>query len=348
MSENNKIIALTMGDPASIAPEITLKAWHKTQIPILYIGCAQNLKNTARKLNLNIPIKKVKTIPQARHIVHNSIAVLNLPLNEKPIAGQYNPKNDPQIIQSIKKAAELTIKGETIAIVTNPIQKKSLQKQNIHHNGHTQWLAQIAREKGLKIKKPVMMLEINSLKTIPLTTHIPIREIQIQSQDIITTTRIIHDALIKYHTIKNPIIAIAGLNPHAGENGLIGDEEQKIIQPAIEKLKKQNINVTGPIPADSMFYQTERKKYHAALCMYHDQALIPIKTLDLHNGINITLGLPFIRTSPDHGTAFNIAGKGKANEKSLIAALKKACQMYQNSQKKYINYIPIKSYQTLQ
>jgi len=229
------------------------------------------------------------------------------------------------VIESITRAVELSKYGAASAVVTNPIQKSALYDAGFKHPGHTEFLAELAGPDTV----PVMMLANSKLRVVPLTIHIALSDVpkQLTADLIIKRCRITAVSLQKDFGIGNPRLAVAGLNPHAGEDGAMGSEEQTIMAPAIEALRAEGLNVIGPLPADTMFHEEARANYDVALCPYHDQALIPVKTLDFHGGVNVTLGLPFIRTSPDHGTALNIAGKGIARPDSLIAALKMAAEM---------------------
>jgi 4-hydroxythreonine-4-phosphate dehydrogenase len=220
------------------------------------------------------------------------------------------------------------IAGRASAIVTNPIAKSVLYRAGFRHPGHTEFLAELAAADG-RTPQPVMMLWSPALAVVPVTIHISLREAigQLSSDLIVTTVRIVTAALKARFGLANPRLVVSGLNPHAGEDGSLGTEERTIVAPAVEKLRGEGIEIRGPLPADTMFHDAARKTYDCAICMYHDQALIPVKTLAFEDAVNVTLGLPFIRTSPDHGTAFDIAGTGRANPSSLIAALRLAARM---------------------
>ena len=231
-------------------------------------------------------------------------------------------------MSSIRKAVEDAMAGRASAVVTNPIAKSVLYRAGFRHPGHTEYLAELAATAG-RTPKPVMLLWSADLAVVPVTIHVSLREAlrQLSTDLIVTTARIVAADLKTRFLIANPRLAVSGLNPHAGEEGSLGTDEETIVAPAIEILRSEGMNVRGPLPADTMFHEAARRTYDCAICMYHDQALIPIKTLAFEDAVNVTLGLPFIRTSPDHGTAFDIAGSGKANPSSLIAALRLAARM---------------------
>jgi 4-hydroxythreonine-4-phosphate dehydrogenase len=233
--------------------------------------------------------------------------------------GQPSAANAPAVIAAIDRAVALVQHGEAAAVVTNPIHKHSLYAAGFKAPGHTEYLAQLA---GPGVR-PVMMLACPTLRVVPVTVHVSLRQAvdSLSADEIVANAEITARALVQDFGIAEPRLAVAGLNPHAGEDGSIGDEEKRIIAPAIERLRKQGISVIGPLPPDGMFHDEARVRYDAAICMYHDQALIPLKALGFWDGINVTLGLPFVRTSPDHGVAFDLAGRGLARPESLIAAI---------------------------
>ena len=247
------------------------------------------------------------------------------PLMTDSIAGVLDSKNSNWVISAIEMAVEFCLSREASAIVTNPIQKETLYDVGFKFQGHTDFLAHLAKCEG----RDVMMLVGEGLRTVPITVHIPLSEVPktLTTAAIVSQGKTVAAALQKYFGIAQPRIAVTGLNPHAGENGAMGHEDQTIVAPAIAELRSAGLTVQGPLPADTAFHPEARASYDAILCMYHDQALIPVKTLDFHGGVNVTLGLPFIRTSPDHGTALSLAGTGKANPSSLIAAIKLAASM---------------------
>jgi 4-hydroxythreonine-4-phosphate dehydrogenase len=242
--------------------------------------------------------------------------------------GQPDNTSADAAIASIRQAVGDVIAGRASAVVTNPIAKSVLYRAGFRHPGHTEFLAELAATDG-HTPQPVMMLWSPALVVVPVTIHLSLRDAiaQLSSDLIVTTVRIVAAALKARFGIANPRLAVSGLNPHAGEDGSLGTEDQTIVAPAIEILRGDGIEIRGPLPADTMFHDAARKTYDCAICMYHDQALIPVKTLAFDDAVNVTLGLPFIRTSPDHGTAFDIAGTGRANPSSLIAALRLAARM---------------------
>jgi 4-hydroxythreonine-4-phosphate dehydrogenase len=233
--------------------------------------------------------------------------------------GAADAANARAVLESIETAVELFRQGGASAIVTNPIQKASLYKAGFQHPGHTEFLEFLAGQGA----HAVMLLAVPGLRVVPVTVHTPLSRVPkaLGTELIVRTGRITAEALRRDFGVAAPRLAVAGLNPHAGEDGAIGREEIEIISPAIETLRRDGIAVSGPRPADTLFHREARAGYDAALCMYHDQALIPLKTINFHEGVNVTIGLPFVRTSPDHGTALDIAGSGRADPRSLIAAL---------------------------
>ncbi len=322
----NPPIAVTMGEPAGVGGELTLKVWKTKNVPTFFvIDDAERLNRLAQKLEYNVPICKITQPSEANESFKEALPVLHRPIQNPVYPGKPIPQNADAVIESIKIAVQLACANKVSAVVTNPIHKETLFDDGFRFLGHTEFLAELSNLKS----QPVMMLTSPELKVVPVTTHLSLVEAlhALNEESIITTTQITSRALSKFFSIKKPRIAIAGLNPHAGEGGTMGDEETSIIIPAITKLNKLGINASGPWPPDSLFNSTSRKSYDAAICMYHDQALIPIKTINFEDAVNVTLGLPFIRTSPDHGTALNIAGTGTASKTSLLAALSVAANM---------------------
>lgn len=331
-----KPLSLTMGEPAGVGPDITLAAYtsHKDVPAFVLIGSTALLRERAQQLSLNISIETVSTSAEVMDVFPRALPVLDTGLDCQATPGQLDPASAKTIISSIEMAVSLTQNGETSAVVTNPIHKKNLYDAGFDFPGHTEFLAKLAGSNG-KTPKPVMMLACPVLKVVPVTIHIPVRDIpgMLTKDLIVETARITARDLKIRFGIPSPRLAVAGLNPHAGEDGGMGNEDIEIIKPAIQQMQNMGISAFGPLPADTMFHAEARERYDAALGMYHDQALIPIKTLDFHGGVNTTLGLPFIRTSPDHGTALDLAGSGKANPSSLIAALRMAakCAEYESN-----------------
>tara|TARA_B110000977_G_scaffold182736_1_gene244665 strand:- start:94 stop:1071 length:978 start_codon:yes stop_codon:yes gene_type:complete len=313
-------IALTCGDPNGIGIDITFKAKKalKNNIPFFLIADINHvsLRNGSQYF------QEIQHPKECLSIDENILPVLHHEFPEIPTLGGSQPGNALATTKVIKRAVNLFQNNEINAICTNPINKEVLKKGcDFKYPGHTEYLAHLA---GLN--NSVMMLICKELRVVPTTIHISLKDVpNLLTKELITNTVITtRNALINDFGIINPKIAISGLNPHAGENGTFGDEEIHIIQPAVQILRNEGLNIIGPLSADTMFHSAARKQYDVAICMYHDQALIPIKTIDFYGGVNMTLGLPFIRTSPDHGTAFELAGTRKANPMSLINALELA------------------------
>lgn len=316
---------ITPGEPAGIGAEITLKSWLAGERDICAIESSSRLKILAQHLNLDILIEPISDLIHF-DASNNKLQVLEIDWPAIPIAGFPNSLNSPVVIDSISKAVELCRSSAAAGMITNPIQKSSLYEVGFTFPGHTEFLASQAE---VDIGGPMMMLACDTLRVVPLTIHIPITKVSasISITSIINAAKLLNTNLKHFFGIVNPHIAVCGLNPHAGESGTIGQEDFTIIKPAIEKLQADGINATGPYPADTLFYDAARARYDAVLGMYHDQVLIPIKTLDFFGGVNITMGLDFIRTSPDHGTALDIAGTGVALPDSLISAINMARRM---------------------
>jgi 4-hydroxythreonine-4-phosphate dehydrogenase len=297
-----------MGEPAGIGPEIAVAAWceldgHIGARPIRLVGDTD-------------VFRKYGAIP-------NDALVESHALEESLMPGHANPANTHAVIDAIDTAVALAMQGAASAVVTAPIHKASLIQGGFEHAGHTEYLAELTES-----PRAVMMLVGGGLRVVPLTLHIPLADVppRITKIAIVETGEIVLHALKRDFGIAKPRLAISGLNPHAGEDGEIGREERETIAPACEALRVE-ADVIGPLPADTMFHEEARARYDAALCMYHDQALIPLKTLAFWEGVNVTLGLPIVRTSPDHGTALDIAGRGKADSRSMIAAIKMAAEI---------------------
>ena len=270
-------------------------------------------------------MRVVRDLPAVSSVFADALPVVPVALHAAPVPGQPDPANARAVILSIERAVALVRAGQAAAVVTNPIHKASLYAAGFAHPGHTEFIAELTGASG----RPVMMLACPALRVVPVTVHVALRKAiaSLSTEAIIAAARTTARALKDDFGIAEPRLAVAGLNPHAGEQGAMGDEEATIIAPAITALRGDGIAVSGPWPPDTMFTETARARYDAAICMYHDQALIPLKTLDMRNGVNVTLGLPIVRTSPDHGTGFDIAGKGVADPSSLIAALRLAAEL---------------------
>jgi 4-hydroxythreonine-4-phosphate dehydrogenase len=328
-------LALSQGDPAGIGPDIALQAWLKRDElalpPFLYIGDPEVLKVRARQLELEIAVEETDAA-NTSGVFARALPVLPIPTGVDVLAGKPHVANARGTIAAIETAVALCLAGEVRAVVTNPIAKSVLYEAGFGFPGHTEFLADLAaRAKGGSVM-PVMMLAGPKLKAVPVTIHIPLKDVPgaLTEVLIVDTCRIVAKDLADRFGIASPRLAVAGLNPHAGENGAIGHEDDDIIHPAISRLRDEGIDAFGPLPADTMFHDDARSRYDVAICMYHDQALIPAKALGFDDSVNVTLGLPFIRTSPDHGTAFGLAGSGFAKETSLVAALRMADRMAQD------------------
>ena len=310
-------IAISCGEPAGIGPEIAVAAWQalKGEIPLLWIGDAAHLPT-------GTPVHRASD-PSDIHPFR--MTVLDRDFGPPAVPGTPNPAHAQGVIDAIRDGVDLVRAGAARALCTAPIHKAALiDGANFAYPGHTEYLAALAG-----VDRVVMMLACDALRVVPTTIHIPLAEVpEHLTASLLTDTLLItHAALRRDFGISRPRIAVAGLNPHAGEGGKMGMEEISLIIPTLDALRKEGMDVIGPLSADTMFHAGARAGYDAAVCMYHDQALIPIKTLDFSGGVNVTLGLPFIRTSPDHGTAFDIAGQGKADATSMIAAIRMAARM---------------------
>lgn len=322
-------IALSIGDPSGIGPDIALTAWFNRQehsLPAFFIlGDPDLLNSRAKQLGLDIPLSLCEPSEAVKRFQH-SLPVVPLVNRLSDLPGVPQAANAAGIIEAIERATAYVLSGQASAVTTCPIAKKPLYEAGFNFPGHTEFLAHLAsRHLGTDIR-PVMMLAGPQLRAVPVTIHIPLSAVpeQLTTALILETIRITeHDLRLRFG-ITHPRIAVSGLNPHAGEGGALGHEDDMVIRPAVELLLSEGMAVRGPLPADTMFHRQALASYDAAICMYHDQALIPAKALAFDETVNVTLGLPFIRTSPDHGTAFDIAGRGIARPDSLIAALKLA------------------------
>ncbi|KMO44466.1 4-hydroxythreonine-4-phosphate dehydrogenase [Methylobacterium tarhaniae] len=324
-------LALTQGDPAGIGPEITLRAWLAREehglAPFFVIGDPEFLTRIAARLGLAVPLAAV-TPETAAQAFTRALPVVRLPdgLTVTAEPGTPDPASAAGTLASIDEAVRLVRAGRAPALVTNPIAKHVLYEAGFRHPGHTEYLAALAAEPGATPPTPVMLLWSEELAVVPVTIHVALRRVpELLTADLVVeTARIVERDMRARFGLGQPRLVLAGLNPHAGEAGTMGTEDRDVLAPAIERLRAEGIAITGPHPADTLFHARARAAYDVALAPTHDQALIPIKTLAFDEGVNVTLGLPFLRTSPDHGTAFDIAGKGLAKPDSLIAALKLA------------------------
>jgi 4-hydroxythreonine-4-phosphate dehydrogenase len=333
MPTAQKVLAVTMGDPAGIGPDIVILAWmhrHREHIPPFFVIADPALINDRANLLADagqVRVEVIEAPEQAQTLFSDALPVLPLraPLGAV-VAGEPASAHAAAVIASIEDAVNLVVAGRTAAIVTSPIAKYVLREAGFAHAGHTEFLAELAARHGRPGLTPVMMMASSRLRAVPITVHIPLKDVPsaITKDLIITTASITSAWLSRYFGVPTPRLAVCGLNPHAGENGSMGREEIDIIGPAVDALRAQGICASGPHPADTLFHDAARATYDAVLAMYHDQALIPFKTLSFDDGVNVTLGLPFIRTSPDHGTAFSLAGTGRASPASFIEALRLA------------------------
>lgn len=332
MSADGHPLVVTMGEPGGIGGEITLKAWMTRETadipPFFAIDNVERLQAISERLGWDIPVREITDPGETLSVFPQALPVIPLSLARGSTPGQPMPENSRAVVNSIERAVEFVRSGEAAAVVTNPIQKKALYDSGFDFPGHTEFLAHLSGADAT----PVMMLACNELRVVPVTVHQSLSEAisSLRQQAIVETAQETIRALVREFGVDRPHLMIAALNPHAGEEGAMGREEIEIIRPAVEELKQAGYSVTGPAPADTLFHERARSAYDAVICMYHDQALIPLKTIDFRSGVNITLGLPFVRTSPDHGTALEIAGTGVADESSLVAALKTASLMAEN------------------
>ncbi|QYK43539.1 MAG: 4-hydroxythreonine-4-phosphate dehydrogenase PdxA [Paracoccaceae bacterium] len=313
-------IAVSCGEPAGIGPELAAKARAVlgAALPFVWIG-------DPRHLPAGTPIREVACAMDARAVPDSHLPVLPIDMGPAPLAGQPALANAAGVIEAIARGVAMVTAGEASALTTLPISKKAVQDgAGFSYPGHTEFLAALAG-----VDRVVMMLACDALRVVPATIHIPLSRVpQALTADLLEATiRITRAALIRDFGIAVPRMAVAGLNPHAGEGGTMGDDEARLIVPVLDRLRDDGFDLAGPLPADTMFHPAARAGYDAAVCMYHDQALIPIKTIDFAGGVNVTLGLPFVRTSPDHGTAFDIAGRGIADPSSTVAALRMAARI---------------------
>ena len=319
-------VALTCGDPSGVGPELAAKAWGilKGKLTFFWIGDPRHLPSGTAVVEISEPSEASKGMS-------DGLPVLAQTFPKVPVPGSPSPENASGIVAAIEMAVDLALSGKASAVCTSPIAKKVLvDHAGFPYPGHTEFLAALGGA-----KKSVMMLASDELKVVPATIHIPLREVPnaLSAELLEETIRILHSSLREDFGLEHPRIAVAGLNPHAGEGGLLGTEDDEIIRPVCENMIANGLKVVGPLPADTMFHSKARMAYDAAVAMYHDQALVPIKTLAFDRGVNVTLGLPFVRTSPDHGTAFDIAGQGVADPTSLVEALLLADQMASNRAK---------------
>ncbi|PYE82311.1 4-hydroxythreonine-4-phosphate dehydrogenase PdxA [Pseudoroseicyclus aestuarii] len=315
-----KPVVISCGEPAGIGPEIAVSAWAalRQEMPLLWIGDPAHLPE-------GTPWRAVEGPGEAAAVTPEALPVLARDFGTPRRPGHADPAHAPKVIDAIREGAALAQAGEVAGLCTAPINKAALKAgAGFGFPGHTEYLAALAG-----VERVVMMLAGEGLRVVPVTIHIPLSEVPgtLTPELLEETLRITHAALMRDFGLPAPRIAVSGLNPHAGEEGQMGHEETLVITPVLERLRAEGLTLTGPLPADTMFHPAARARYDVAVCMYHDQALVPIKTVDFAGGVNVTLGLPFVRTSPDHGTAYDIAGTGRADATSMIAALRLAATM---------------------
>jgi 4-hydroxythreonine-4-phosphate dehydrogenase len=322
------VIAITMGDPAGIGPEIILKAMDRPQVlqacQPLIVGDPTILEKTAHRLGRDVSLQFIQRPAQIKG-KRDRIYLHPLPHPgaDRVVAGKPDPEFGRMVLDYIRRAARWAIQGKVEAVVTAPISKAVIQQRVSNFSGQTEFLARLSKTRSFG-----MMLAGGRLRVSLVTIHLPLKKAlrEISREKILQTIELTHRTLTKWFGIRKPLLAVAGLNPHAGEKGAFGLEEETIIQPAVEAARDKGIKVSGPYPADTLFYWAAQGRYEAVVALYHDQGLIPLKLLHFENAVNLTMGLPFIRTSVDHGTAYDIAGQGRANPDSLVAAILMAAQ----------------------
>ncbi|MGD1868189.1 MAG: 4-hydroxythreonine-4-phosphate dehydrogenase PdxA [Neomegalonema sp.] len=325
LSSDTRPLALTMGDPAGISAEITVAAWRALRTA-KDLSWFISIDDPRRLKALGVPVIEIEDAREASLAdFQKAIPVLAELLPSTPTAAKPGAEHAQSVLNSIDRAVALALTGEVSAVVTNPINKKALYDGvDFPFGGHTEYLAHIGGA-----SRSVMMLVGVGLRVVPTTIHVPLSRVMEELTPTLLqeTLEITHAALRRDFGVAAPRIAVSGLNPHAGEKGSIGREEIEMITPVLDRMRSQGMHLLGPSPADTLFHEAARERYDAAVCMFHDQALIPVKTLAFDEGVNATLGLPFIRTSPDHGVAYDIAGRGVARADSLLAAIRLAGEM---------------------
>ena len=327
-----RVLALTLGEPAGIGPDIAIAAWRRRQeldLPPFYILADPDfLRRRAEMLGGEVAMTVLEPAAAAAAF-RNALPVVDIGVDVTAEAGRPNDTSAPAALAAIRRAVDDVCADVAAAVVTNPVAKNIINRSGFTEPGHTEYLAKLAEASTGTAVHPVMLLWSPELAVVPVTIHLPLKDVfaRLTTDLIVDTGRIVAHDLRNRFGIAQPRLAVAGLNPHAGEQGTLGDEDLAVVQPAVQRLIADGIDARGPLPADSMFHQAARESYDVALAMYHDQALIPIKTLAFDHAVNVTLGLPFVRTSPDHGTAFDIAGTGRADPSSLIAAIRLAARI---------------------
>ncbi|MET0293988.1 MAG: 4-hydroxythreonine-4-phosphate dehydrogenase PdxA [Phenylobacterium sp.] len=324
-------LALTIGEPAGVGPEITVKAWAALRAdgpPFVAVGDFQALA-AASSAGAAV-LRRITRPDEAAKVFSQALPVLDIPLRAPIVAGRPSPAAAGAVVQWIETAAGLALSGAVSGVVTAPIAKAPLYEAGFAFPGHTEFLGELtaaARYEGAR--GPIMMLAAADLRTTLVTIHEPLSKVPglLTVEKIVNAGLVTAQALRRDFGVQAPRIAVAGLNPHAGESGALGSEEIEIVAPAVKALQDLRVDAEGPFPADTLFPESMRRRYDAIVCLYHDQALIPVKMLDFWGGVNVTLGLPIVRTSPDHGVAFDIAGRGLARPDSLIAAVRLAAEI---------------------
>lgn len=329
MGEESAALCLTMGEPCGIGGELTLKSWMartRAGVPTFFVvDDPERLERESRALGLSVPIEEIKKPPVAPEVFHWALPVLNLHASPQKEGTQL--ESAAAVLESVRRSVAFALTGEAAGVVTNPVNKSRIAHAGIGFRGHTEFIAELCGVPG----RTVMMLACEKLRVVPASVHVPLREVPglLNREWLEYVGRVVDEHLRRSLGISEPVLMFAGLNPHAGEDGVLGEEEKRIIAPAVAALQASGIDARGPAAADSLFHAEALRSFDAAICMYHDQALTPFKCIAFHDGVNVTLGLPIVRTSPDHGTAEQIAGKGLAREDSLIAALRMAALLHQ-------------------
>lgn len=326
-------LAVTLGDPEGVGPEIVAKAWSALKGAGPAFVAVGDRDTLAAVLPGGAAVERVSSLTEGAAVFPKALPVLDLPATRQSAPGDADGAKAHSIIGWIETAVRLALAGEASGVVTAPIAKAALYAAGFSFPGHTEFLAELTAQAPVQgARGPVMMLTARDLRVALVTIHTPLRQVPdaVTAERVVHTARVTAEALRRDFGIRHPRLALAGLNPHAGESGTIGREEIEVLAPAVAALRAEGIDITDPKPADTLFHDEARGAYDAAVCLYHDQALIPLKTLDFWGGVNVTLGLPIVRTSPDHGTGFDIAGRGIARPDSMIAAVRLAGQIASN------------------
>jgi 4-hydroxythreonine-4-phosphate dehydrogenase len=320
-------LVVTLGDPAGIGPEIIVGAWsalNHSGPPFVAIGDMRSL------VRAGAPAAAVDCVAAGARLFADALPVIDMPLDDDVAPGRPSPLAAAKVTAWIERAVELALAGEAAGVVTAPIAKATLYEAGFGYPGHTEFIGALTATAPMEgTRGPVMMLTAKDLRVALVTIHVPLADVPalVTKARIIETAQVTAEALVRDFGVARPRLVVAGLNPHAGERGSIGREDATVVAPAVEELRRRGIDARGPLPADSLFHEAARAAYDAAICLYHDQALIPVKMLDFWGGVNLTLGLPIVRASPDHGTAFDIAGRGLARPDSLVAAIRLAAEI---------------------